>query len=157
VNASRNMHNSTMQQQKNIIDQAKLFCERRKERLTKPRLEVLKIVAASSKPLGAYKILEKLGKVIQSPKPPTAYRAIEFWQKKGFIHRIESLNAYVVCQAGHRHSGGQFLICDDCGTAIETHINDLQETLKDCAANNTFTPSSLNVEIHGLCDQCQSE
>ncbi len=151
------MHNSNMQQQKNIIDQARLFCERRKERLTKPRLEVLKIIAGSSKPLGAYKILEKLGKVIQSPKPPTAYRAIEFWQKKGFIHRIESLNAYVVCQAGHRHNGGQFLICDDCGTVIEAHMSDLTETVKNSVANNTFTPSSWNFEIHGLCDQCQPE
>ncbi|MXZ49526.1 MAG: transcriptional repressor [Rhodobacteraceae bacterium] len=150
------MHNSDMKQ-RNIIDQAKLYCLQQKERLTKPRLEVLKIIATSSKPMGAYKILEKLGKVIQSPKPPTAYRAIEFWQKKGFIHRIESLNAYVVCQAGHRHNGGQFLICDDCGTVIETHMSDLTETVNNCVANNTFTPSSWNFEIHGLCDQCQSE
>ncbi len=150
------MRNSDTSQQNEIIDQARLFCVEQKERLTKPRLEVLKIIAVSSKPLGAYEILEKLGKVIDSPKPPTAYRAIEFWQKKGFIHRIGSLNAYVICHAGHRHKGVQFMICDDCGTVTETHIYDFSETLKNSATNSTFMPSSWYVEIHGLCSQCQS-
>ena len=145
-----------MARQKNIIHQAELFCICHKERFTKPRLEVLKIIAASAKPLGAYEILDKLGDVIQSPKPPTAYRAIEFWQQKGFIHRIASLNAYVICHAGHPHQGGQFMICDDCGAVIETHLCDLPEPLKNSAKNNTFVPSSWNVEIHGLCSECQS-
>ncbi|MEM7197928.1 MAG: Fur family transcriptional regulator [Pseudomonadota bacterium] len=145
-----------MTEQGDILRQAELFCMRHKERLTKPRLEVLKIIAASPKPLGAYEILEKLGRVIHAPKPPTAYRAIEFWQKKEFVHRIESLNAYVACHAEHRHKGGQFMICDDCGTTIEIHICDLPEPLKDSAARNVFTPSSWNVEVHGHCAQCQS-
>ena len=145
-----------MSQQSNIVNQAKLFCVRHKERLTKPRLEVLKIIAASYKPLGAYEILEELGKIIHSPKPPTAYRAIDFWQQKGFIHRIESLKAYVICKADHRHAGGHFMICNDCGVAIETYIGDLPESFKSSVAKNAFTPSSWNVEIHGLCGQCQS-
>ena len=152
----KDMRNNDMSGQNNIVDQAKLFCVRHKERLTKPRLEVLKIIAASPRPLGAYEILEKLGKILHSPKPPTAYRAIQFWQRKGFIHRIESLKAYVVCNADHRHAGGHFMICDDCGVVIETHIRDLPETFKNSEENNTFSPSSWNVEIHGLCGKCQS-
>lgn len=152
---AKNMSNSnTTAQQNKVVHQAKLFCARHKERLTKPRLEVLKIIASSSKPLGAYKTLEKLGEVVQSPKPPTAYRAIEFWQRKGFIHRIESLNAYVICRVGHRHKGGLFMICDDCGAVIETHIRDMPEPLKDSATKNTFTPSNWSIEIHGLCSWC---
>ena len=144
-----------MVDQKNIINQAEKFCADNQERLTKPRLEVLKIFAKSSQPLGAYDVLEKLGEIISSPKPPTVYRAIEFWQKKGFIHRIESLNAYVACQEGHRHKGAQFMICDDCGVVIETHVHDLPKMLKTNTASKTFTPSSWNVEIHGLCNQCE--
>ncbi len=140
---------------KKILEQAKLFCLEKNERLTKPRLEVLKIIASSSRPIGAYEILEKLGKVIEDPKPPTAYRAIKFWEQSRFIHRIESLSAYVACHAGHRHKGGQFMICDDCGVVIETHICELPKPLKNHAVKNTFMPSSWNVEIHGLCHQCQ--
>ncbi len=151
-----NMRKNDTPQQNGIVDQACIFCVENKERLTRPRLEVLKIIAANTKPLGAYEILERLGKVIDSPKPPTAYRAIEFWQKKGFIHRIRSLNAYVICHAVHRHKGEQFMICDDCGVVTETHIYDFSESLKNRAEDNTFIPSSWYVEIHGQCAQCQT-
>ena len=140
-----------------LIEQAKSYCLQRKERLTLPRLEVLKIIAQNSKPIGAYEILAKLGEIIASPKPPTAYRAIDFWQQHEFIHRIESLNAYVVCHADHHHKGSQFMICDACGIVIETHTCRLPSPFKDKVEQNGFTPTSWNLEIHGLCALCQSE
>ena len=136
-----------------LVNAAK-YCETGKHRLTKPRVEVLKIIACSTKPLGAYEILEKLSKTIKNPKPPTVYRAIEFWQEHGFIHRIESLNAYISCEAGHRHKGSQFMICDDCGNVTEAHLCDLPQPFKDSTTKNTFTPSRWNLEIHGLCGKC---
>lgn len=137
-----------------IIKKASNYCENNKYRLTEPRLEVLKIIVSGTKPLGAYEILEELGKTIKSPKPPTAYRAIEFWQEQGFIHRIESLNAYIACEAGHRHKGSQFMICDDCGDVTETHLCELPLPLQDSVIKNTFTPSRWNFEIHGQCRKC---
>ena len=138
-----------------ILDKAKNHCLAKKERFTLPRQEVLKIIASRSKPMGAYDILNELGNVLDQPKPPTAYRAIEFWQQQGFIHRIESLNAYVLCRAGHRHTGAQFLICDDCGLVIETHICEMPQPLQQSAKKNAFTPSSWNIEIRGRCDDCE--
>jgi len=135
---------------KALIKQASDYCEQNKYRLTEPRLQVLKIIASSVKPLGAYEILDKLSKTIKNPKPPTAYRAIDFWQEQGFIHRIESINAYVSCEAGHRHQGSQFMICDDCGA----HLCDLPKPLKDSTIKNTFTPSRWSFEIHGQCAKC---
>ncbi|MEC7840113.1 MAG: Fur family transcriptional regulator [Chlamydiota bacterium] len=140
----------------NIIDHAQAFCTEHKERLTKPRVEVLKIISQSLKPVGAYEILEKLGQVIHMPKPPTVYRAIEFWLQNGFIHRIESLNAYTTCHAGHKHKGSQFMICDECGIVIEVHICEMPNTLQKMVTKNTFLPSNWNLEIHGLCQECQS-
>ena len=150
------MDNHLTSHQASIIDQAKAFCLQYGERLTKPRLEVLQTVAGSKKPLGAYEILERLDKILESPKPPTIYRAINFWVEKGFIHCIESLNAYITCHADHRHKGSQFIICDDCGIAIETHLCELPDTLQKSVAKSAFTLSSWNVEIHGQCSQCQS-
>ena len=136
------------------IEQATLYCTKQKERLTKPRLEVLRILACSSRALGAYEILEKLGKVLQAPNPPTAYRAIGFWVQHGFIHRIESLNAYILCQAGHKHTGSQFMICDSCGSVTEAHICKLANALEEKARECKFNFNSWNVEIHGTCVDC---
>ncbi|MBM3610806.1 MAG: transcriptional repressor [Alphaproteobacteria bacterium] len=138
-----------------IIDQAEAFCAEKKERLTKPRLEVLKIMAESQQPLRAYEILSKLKDVLDLPSPPTVYRAIDFWLQMGFIHRIESLNAYVICHSNHSHPGAQFTICDDCGTVMEVHVDKMMEFIQDRFTRNTFVPVKWNLEIHGQCSSCR--
>lgn len=137
-----------------VLDKAQSYCKTHQQRFTEPRAAVLSIILASKKPLGAYDILKQLGKTIDNPKPPTAYRAIEFWQEHGFIHRIESMNAYVACEAGHQHQGSQFMICEECGDVTETHLCTLPQPLQDSALKNTFTPSRWSLEIHGVCAQC---
>ena len=102
----------------------------------------------------AYEILSQLSKILKNPKPPTAYRAIEFWQKHNFVHRIESLNAYMACSQGHFHRGSQFLICDDCGKVVESVFSELPNSLKKNLLNSTFKPLRWNFEINGRCNQC---
>ena len=139
-----------------ILKQIERYCDENKYRLTRPRIEVLKIISSNKKPLGAYEILDALGQVIENPKPPTVYRAIEFWQTLGFVHRIESLNAFALCKAGHRHKGSQFMICDDCGSVTETHLCGLPDQLKNMMTAKNFTPAYWNLEIHGMCEHCAS-
>ena len=97
--------------------------------------------------------MNHLGKLIKNPKPPTAYRAIEFWHKHNFIHRIESLNAYSASEAQHLHNGSQFMICDSCGKVIESHICDLPSVILE-SIKKTFKPTKWNLEINGVCNQC---
>ena len=130
------------------------FCIKNKHRFTIPRKNVLQVIAYSEKPLKAYEVLNKLEKVLNSPKPPTIYRAIEFWQSHNFIHRIESLNAYAACKADHFHEGSQFMICNVCGKVIESHICELPSLIKKKLEKKTFTPLKWNLEVNGICNQC---
>ena len=68
--------------------------------------------------------------MLKDPKPPTAYRAIAFWEKYNFIHKIESLNAFTICEAEHLHPGSQFLICHKCGEATESHVCEIPTIIK---------------------------
>jgi len=136
------------------LQEAEEFCQERGYRLTDSRRAVLQIIAAAGKPLGAYDVLEALHAYLVNPKPPTAYRAIEFWQMHGFIHRIESLNAYVACHAGHRHDGSQYLICDKCGDVQEVHLCSVPEALQKQADGKCFTLRRWSTELHGICQQC---
>ena len=82
-------------------------CSRQGLHLTPLRRRVLAILAESSAPLGAYAIIEQLsrreGKRIA---PPTVYRTLEFFLDHGFLHKIESRNAYAPCEhLGHAHHG----------------------------------------------------
>jgi Fur family zinc uptake transcriptional regulator len=137
-----------------LIEHVAAYCATNGIRFTDPRRFVLEIIAASDKPLGAYDILEQLGQKIDNPKPPTAYRAIEFLSEHGFIHRIESLNAYVTCHSDHRHQGSQFMVCDDCGDVIETHICDLPAPLTEKTKESGFHLTRWNIELHGSCGKC---
>ena len=92
--------------------------------------------------------------VLKNPKPPTAYRAIEFWERYNFIHKIESLNAYSLCEAEHLHSGSQFLICNQCGEVTESHICEIPKIIKEKIEKNIFSAKSWNLEVKGICSKC---
>lgn len=131
------------------------FGQENGHRITEPREYALEIIAAAKKPLTAYDILDHLSKKLDKPKPPTAYRALEFLMLHGFIHRIESLNAYVTCAEDHKHHGSQFMICDSCGQAEEIHLCHAPESLMKQSKEKGFTLSHWNAELHGLCKNCQ--
>ncbi len=135
---------------KTVVD----YCDTNGIRFTDPRRHVLEIVASAEAPMGAYDILEKLGKYMDNPKPPTAYRAIEFLREHNFIHRIESLNAFVVCSSDHRHMGSQFLVCDSCGKVTEAHLCHLPKDLAQEADHAGFKLARWDAELHGMCKDC---
>lgn len=137
-----------------LVKSVEDFCAEQGLRFTDPRRHVLEIIASANKPLGAYDVLEHLARHIENPKPPTAYRAIEFLVEHGFVHRIESLNAYVVCGTDHRHIGSQFLVCDGCGDVIEAHLCHLPQDLEKQVNAQDFKVNRWNAEIHGLCGGC---
>jgi len=130
------------------------LCMEKGLRLTDPRRYVMEILLKSKAPLSAYDILAKLSKKMDNPKPPTAYRAITFLQEHGFVHRIESLNAYVTCDHGHTHDGNQFLVCDACGTVEEVHLHALEKPIHGLVSQKNFKLSTWSTEVHGTCGKC---
>jgi len=139
------------------LARAEALCRDRGARMTGLRRRILELVWASHAPVGAYTILDKLRANSAKPAaPPTVYRALEFLLKEGFIHRIESLNAYVGCDhPEHRHVT-QFLICTRCGGAMELSETSILETVKKSASKSGFAVARLNIEAQGLCPACQS-
>ena len=140
---------------KELVSNVAAYCAERGIRFTDPRRHVLSIIAAAEKPIGAYDVLDALGQVIDNPKPPTAYRAIEFLVEHGFIHRIESLNAYIICHSDHKHQGSQFMVCNDCGKVIEAHLCHLPDSLAKRVEKEGFHLAHWNIELHGSCVDCR--
>lgn len=139
------------------IEQAMAYCEARGLRLTEPRAQVLGIVVEAGQPITAYEALDALGKLVKNPKPPTVYRALEFLQQAGLVHRIESMNAYVACGGDHAHENGQFLICDECGDVQEIQMGQIDKTISDKTHAIGFKTRHWSAEIHGTCKDCRSD
>ncbi|NNJ72671.1 MAG: transcriptional repressor [Enterobacterales bacterium] len=138
------------------ITAAERICREQGLRFTESRKRVLKIIWDNHEAIKAYDILERLQKIDRSAKPPTAYRALDFLLENGFIHRIESLNSYIGCPNPDHTHHFQLLICEKCGLVKEMDVPDLAEQLKSAAEKHNFTMHQQVIEVHGLCQECQS-
>jgi len=133
---------------------ARNICMQRGARLTDLRQQVLELVWAGHKPLGAYEILDALRMARGKAAPPTVYRALEFLLHHGLIHRIESQNAYVGCTEPELPHGGQFLICLACGATVELNDPRIDAAIAEQAKSAGFSIESRTVEVDGVCPHC---
>lgn len=129
--------------------------------LTKNQRLVLECLDASECALTAYDILD----VVRDGgirAPVQVYRALEFLIASGAVHRIESMNAYVVC--AHKHDSDEkahdravaFAICDDCGVVSEIPVPTAEHTIDALAEESGFVAERTVVELHGHCASCHS-
>ena len=132
-------------------------CGERGLRLTAPRARVLALVAQAGGPIKAYDLLDRFRDAESSGNaaPPTVYRALDFLLANGFIHKLESINAFVAC---HHPNSAQhsvpFLICDRCHSATELEDASIVATLDAAARGLGFAPQAQTLEVHGLCAKC---
>lgn len=139
------------------LNEAKSICRRRGARLTAIREQILTLIWQSHRPLGAYDVLAMLGEKGQPAAPPTVYRALDFLQQQGLVHRIATENAFIGCShAGHRHQG-LFLICQSCGNVSELASDAVQQSIEQVAAGIGFHTEHAMLEVSGLCPACQAE
>lgn len=137
---------------------AQQICHYKGVKLTLVREQVFTLVWQSHKPLGAYTILERLAQRRDKegrPAPPTVYRALDFLQEHGLVHRIASLNAYIGCCAPVQPHQSHFLICRQCNTTVEVVPDGISQAIQLSAQQAGFQVEAECVEIIGLCPNCQ--
>ncbi len=133
---------------------AESLCLDQGERFTALRRTVLEFVWNSHEPVKAYDLLDKLKTVHPGSAPPTVYRALDFLQANGLVHKIESLNAYLGCGDPTITHSGQFLICSKCGSVAELDDHKSNKDLENSASTIGFKVEKMTVEMHGVCQQC---
>ena len=138
-----------------LLEQAKQSCQARGARFTLAREQVFMLLAKQKNAVGAYDLLEQLQSTAPSAKPATIYRALDFLGKQGFVHKIESINAFVMWHHfSECNHPVQLLICDSCGHVEEIQSNDFDIALRKMADVNGFAISHQIVEAHGKCKSC---
>jgi Fur family zinc uptake transcriptional regulator len=137
------------------LGSAEAICVARGEKLTALRRQVLELVWGGHRPTGAYDILAAMqAQTGRKIAPPTVYRTLDFLQQQGLVHRIESLNAYVGCRAPGRPHDVQFMICRQCGTAVELDDRRVARALETVAGAAGFAIERRVVELSGRCARC---
>lgn len=135
-------------------------CQQRQLRLTPIRAHVLGLIVKAGKPMKAYDILELVreNKGPGAAAPPTVYRALDFLLVNGFIHKLQSVNAFIACHHPSvlQHSA-PFLICDQCNSAVELEDSHFVEALASRARALGFEPHAQTLEVHGVCARCSRQ
>jgi Fur family zinc uptake transcriptional regulator len=133
-------------------------CLRQGVRLTPLRQQVLDIFGERKGPLGAYAILEEMSRREgRQVAPPTVYRTLDFLLDHGFVHKIESLNAYAPCEHLEHAHHGMLLICEACGRSEEVEDEEVMRVISVNAARADFALRRVMVEAQGLCRRCAAD
>jgi Fur family zinc uptake transcriptional regulator len=129
-------------------------CRERGLRLTALREQVLKLIADAERPVKAYALLEQMRDERGPVAPPTVYRALDFLLENGFIHKLESINAFVSCHQPRQQHSVPFLICKRCLATVELEDEAVTRLLVAQARALGFEPHAQTLEVHGLCASC---
>ncbi len=136
------------------LKKAENICNKKGVKLTKLRQKVLTLILKNHGYVKAYDLLNDLKKSDASAKPPTVYRSLDFLMEHGFIHKIQSLNAFVGCSHPDEHEDCYFLICKECKNIEECCSNKVKKVLTSTSGKNNFSPNQVTLEITGICQDC---
>lgn len=120
--------------------------------LTKPRKIVFDLLL-NQKPQSLQVVFRRSkGKIDRA----TVYRTMELFEKLGIVNRLNIGWKYKfelsdVFQEHHHH-----FHCTNCGTTLSLKQNSMLETMIDTvAARSGHSPRGHQLEIYGLCADCQ--
>ena len=140
------------------IDQAmkaaEEICQKKKVKFTKLRRRVLELIWKEHKPCKAYDLLKDLQKEDSSAKPITIYRALDFLQEHGLVHRVNSLNAYVGCAHPEQTDPTFLLVCSQCNTVEESKGENYRIFFNKVLDDKKFQCTNKTFEIEGSCKHC---
>ena len=126
-------------------------------RLTEQRRAVLEAMLADHRPLGAYELMERIDWRGRRPAPAAIYRALDFLVAHGLAHKIESINAYMACEAMREPHRPVILICEACGQVAEMTEPALGRSVSRAVSKTGFTPHRMTLEVSGLCAPCSDD
>jgi Fur family zinc uptake transcriptional regulator len=139
-----------------FLRHAEEVCRRDGIQMTPLRRRVLEELARAEKPLGAYDLVERLGRE-KRIAPISVYRVLDFLIEAGLIHRIATRNTYLPCNHTHEaHTATVFLVCTTCGSVDEVTSDDIARGVTGTAEAAGFKPGSRAVEVEGECSECQA-
>ena len=127
---------------------------KKNQTLTKNQRIVLNLLQDSGEPLKAYFILDSLKKEGLN-SPLQVYRALDKLVELGKIHKVESLNSFIICNNSNCASNTAFTICERCGKVKEIKNNNLTEGVMELVRENKLNITRYNLEFYVVCKSCK--
>ena len=127
---------------------------KKNQSLTKNQRIVLDLLQNSGEPLKAYFILDSLKKEGLN-SPLQVYRALDKLVELGKIHKIESINSFIICNNSNCASNTAFTICERCRKVKEIKNKYLTNSVSNLVKDNQLEITRYNLEFYVLCKSCK--
>jgi len=126
-------------------------------RITRPRKLVIKVLATTRKPMGAYQIREFVLSEGQKIDVVSVYRILAGLVEAGLAHHIGLVDGYLACSSGERGKHQtEHLICRKCGCVEEIPVpNPALSEISASASRQGFLSESTRIEVAGTCSHCR--
>lgn len=129
----------------------------KRTRLTRNERLVLDVLSAQDGPMKAYPLLAAL-KEHGVKAPMTVYRALDRLEAKGLIHKLDGMNAFIICNHDEPHPLQVFLVCVKCNKAEEVEEAKVAgfnwPSARTLAGAKGFAAQTARMEIRGVCAEC---
>jgi Fur family transcriptional regulator, zinc uptake regulator len=138
------------------LDTLEALCRKRGGRMTRQRRAVLGKLLAARRPLSAYELRDMLHPEDPSITPASVYRSLDFLLEHGLVHRLETTKSFIACEHPDHPHAGQFLICRQCGTVVETEDRHVAAATESLGQRLGFALDRRTVELTGTCATCKT-
>jgi len=133
-------------------DDFRALLQTNEQSITKTRTAVFDALLGQE-PLSMHELITRLPAVDRA----SVYRSIELFERLGIVQRLHTGWKYKIelsdAFAEHHHH----LTCTACGRTIPMNETELEQTIARLARAHSFTPYTHQIEIQGLCAQCQAK
>lgn len=140
-----------------VLEEAEALCRARGGRLTPQRRAVLLKLLEAERPVTAYELLDLVRPTDAAITPASIYRSLDFLLEVGLAHRLDSTRSFIACGHPDHPHAGQFLICRECGTVVETEDTRIATATVDLGDRHGFRLDHQTVELTGVCGACRTE
>ena len=132
------------------------LCFKEKKSLTPTRTMVIKTLSKHLKPKSAYELQKEINNSQKNKlNISTIYRVLEFWIKLGLIHKISTINKYLICLAPNEKHTHMLNFCTICEKVVETCNEKMGLNFKKSTAKlDLLFNSSQTIEIPVICHKC---
>ena len=124
-------------------------------RVTQPRLQVMKIIASTSRPLTPQEIYQRTMELDNPPGIASIYRTLETLDDLGLIqqiHQPDGCHGIWPAVEGHKH----LVLCRSCGRMLVVEGNEnIAEYIQRIEAETGFQVDEHWLQLFGICDHCR--
>jgi len=124
-------------------------------RITGARRAVVETMAESVRALTPIEVYDMARESYPALGLVTVYRTLEALEEQGLIQRVHQprgCQAFITAPNGHQH----LLLCKQCGQTTLFEGDDLENLIQSIARKTGYQITEHWLQLHGLCENCQS-